>query len=56
MCFFWLYYYPTNGYRLCINLGKWYDYAEGLVERIECCPDSRVCPAVKAFLESGFQP
>lgn len=56
MCFFWLYYYPSQGYRLCINLGSWYERAEGLVEPVECCPDSRVCPAVKAFLESGFRP
>jgi len=58
MCFYWLYYYPTNGYRLCISLGDWYDYAQnytpGLVDRVECCPDSRVCPTVKAFLESDF--
>jgi len=55
MCFFWLYYYPTNGYRLCINMGGWYDWADGLVQRVECCPESSVCGLVTAYLNGGFQ-
>jgi len=56
MCFFWLYYYPSNGYRLCINTGSWFDIANGLIGRTECCPESSVCGLVTSYLENNFGP
>ena len=52
MCFLWAYYYPSNGYRMCVSPG---DIASGfdLGEQV-CCPDDAwLCYLVKGFLSSG---
>jgi hypothetical protein len=54
MCFFWAYYYPSKGYRLCINTGQYKDYAPGLINEEECCPDSPICELIKGYLAGGF--
>ena len=54
MCFFWAYYYPSDGYRLCINPGSFKDLAPaGVVQDQECCPDSPLCDLIKAYLAGG---
>ena len=37
MCFFWAYYYPSNGSKVCIHTGK---YGGGVDF---CCPGSFEC-------------
>jgi hypothetical protein len=54
MCFFWAYYYPSKGYRLCINPGKYALRAPGLIQPQECCPGSIICDFIKQFLENGL--
>lgn len=46
MCFFWAYYYPSQGYRLCINPGNLFT---GLGNQI-CCPENPICDLVKQYL------
>ncbi len=47
MCFFWAYYYPSDGYRFCINPGSYADQASafGLSNIPEqlCCPEHALC-------------
>lgn len=46
MCFFWAYYYPSEGYRMCVNPGS---YFPGLNQA--CCPDlGPLCDQIKDFL------
>ena len=47
MCFFWAYYYPSKGYRMCINDGK---YAQYTGSDTTCCPDDALCDSIKAYL------
>ena len=54
MCFFWAYYYPSKGYRMCINPGKWKDQAPGIITDPICCPDSPFCGLVKNYLSKGL--
>ena len=47
MCFFWAYYYPSQGYRLCVNAGQ---YGEDFgIDQI-CCPGSPLCGLIDNFL------
>ncbi|MSP91313.1 MAG: hypothetical protein EXR79_05865 [Myxococcales bacterium] len=50
MCFLWGYYFPSKGYRMCINPGKWANRAPGLITDPVCCPDSAICPLIKSYL------
>ena len=46
MCFFWAYYYPSQGYRTCINAGQ---YGEAMgIDQI-CCPGSPLCALVSEW-------
>lgn len=54
MCFFWAYYYPSKGYRMCINPGPQakqeatkagFDIGDQI-----CCPDSEMCGLIKLYL------
>lgn len=57
MCFFWAYYYPSKGYRLCINTGSLQERAPaGLLKAQECCPGSLICDLIKQFLQGGGLP
>ena len=47
MCFFWAYYYPSQGYRLCVNAGQY--GADFGIDQI-CCPGSPLCGLVDQFL------
>ena len=47
MCFFWAYYYPSKGYRMCINDGKYANYTGS---ETTCCPDDALCDTIKAYL------
>ncbi|MBM4345416.1 MAG: hypothetical protein FJ100_18750 [Deltaproteobacteria bacterium] len=53
MCFFWAYYYPSKGYRMCINPGQWKKQAPDLITDPVCCPDSPLCGLIKSYLSSG---
>ncbi|MSQ85043.1 MAG: hypothetical protein EXR77_19580 [Myxococcales bacterium] len=53
MCFFWAYYYPSKGYRMCINPGKWKDQAPDLITDPVCCPDSPLCGLIKNYISKG---
>jgi len=46
MCFFWAYYYPSDGYRLCVNPGA---LGGGAFDEI-CCPGSPICEYIRGFL------
>lgn len=53
MCFFWAYYYPSQGYRMCINPGKWKDQIPAPFQAdMLCCPDSPLCDFIKAYLSN----
>ena len=53
MCFLWAYYYPSKGYRMCVNPGNIANNFE-LGEQV-CCPDDAIlCDLVKVFLGGGF--
>jgi hypothetical protein len=54
MCFFWGYYWPSKGYRMCINPGKFKNRAPELITDPICCPDSALCPLIKQFLANGL--
>ena len=46
MCFFWAYYYPSKGYRMCVNPGSLYPLPKA------CCPDlGALCDSISSFLE-----
>ncbi len=46
MCFVWAYYYPSKGYRMCVNPGS---YLPGIDQ--VCCPDlGPLCSQIKNFL------
>ncbi len=47
MCFFWAYYYPSQGYRLCVNAGQF--GADFDIDQI-CCPGSPLCGLIDNFL------
>ena len=47
MCFFWAYYYPSQGYRMCINSGQYEKYTG---TEATCCPDSPFCDIIKQYL------
>jgi hypothetical protein len=47
MCFFWAYYYPSQGYRLCINAGS---LGAGFGIDQVCCPGSPLCDLVDQWL------
>lgn len=45
MCFFWAYYYPSKGYRMCVNPGSFYPLDKA------CCPDlGPLCSQITDFL------
>ena len=52
MCFLWAYYYPSKGYRMCVNPGGiagGFDVGEQV-----CCPDDAfLCDLIKGFLSGG---
>jgi len=52
MCFLWAYYYPSKGYRMCVNPGG---IAGGFdLGNQVCCPDDAVlCDMIKGFLSGG---
>lgn len=47
MCFLWAYYYPSQGYRICLSPG---DLGGGVAGDEVCCPGSWVCDYIKGFL------
>lgn len=47
MCFFWAYYYPSQGYRLCVSPGN---IGDGLAGDEVCCPGHWVCDYIQQFL------
>lgn len=47
MCFFWAYYYPSQGYRLCVSPGS---IGNGAAGDQVCCPGSWVCDYLNQFL------
>ncbi len=47
MCFLWAYYYPSQGYRICLSPG---DIGGGVAGDEVCCPGSWVCDYIKGFL------
>jgi hypothetical protein len=47
MCFFWAYYYPSQGYRLCLSPGA---IGDGVAGDEVCCPGHWVCDYVRQFL------
>ena len=54
MCFLWAYYYPSVGYRICVNPGG---LGAGLVPEQVCCPEgpgSELCSLVQGFISNGL--
>ena len=50
MCFFWGYYFPSQGYRICINPGDLVpNEFSSLVGEQVCCPESPLCELVKNY-------
>ena len=47
MCFLWAYYYPSQGYRLCVNPG---DIGGGAGGYSICCPGHFICSLLTNFL------
>lgn len=47
MCFLWAYYYPSQGYRICLSPGS---IGGGVAGDEVCCPGSWVCSYVSQFL------
>ena len=47
MCFFWAYYYPSQGYHMCINTGKYQQYTGS---ESTCCPEDALCDMIKSYL------
>ena len=46
MCFMWMYYYPSQGFHLCVDTDQ---FNAGQV----CCPGHFVCPQIAGFLGGG---
>jgi hypothetical protein len=44
MCFFWAYYYPSQGSQICFH-------TEQLGGNDLCCPDNPLCEYIDDFLE-----
>ncbi|MBR57505.1 MAG: hypothetical protein CMH54_05525 [Myxococcales bacterium] len=55
MCFFWMYYYPSDGYRICLNLGSYTQRATDLglsnIPDDICCPDHALCDLLPLFID-----
>ncbi len=47
MCFLWAYYYPSQGYRICVNPGG---IGGGVAPDEVCCPGSPLCGLISQFL------
>lgn len=47
MCFLWAYYYPSQGYRLCVSPGS---IGNGVAGDQVCCPGHWVCDYITQFL------
>jgi|GEM_PF-499222 len=47
MCFLWAYYYPSQGYRLCLSPGS---IGNGVAGDEVCCPGHWVCDYIQQFL------
>lgn len=47
MCFLWAYYYPSQGYRLCVSPGS---IGNGVAGDEVCCPGHWVCDYIQQFL------
>ncbi len=47
MCFLWAYYYPSQGYRLCVSPGE---IGNGVAGDEVCCPGHWVCDYIQQFL------
>ncbi|NVB80132.1 MAG: hypothetical protein HOV81_17190, partial [Kofleriaceae bacterium] len=50
MCFFWAYYYPSQGSKVCIHTQQ-YGGVNGLNA---CCPGDSLCGLIEQQLENGF--
>ena len=50
MCFFWAYYYPSQGYHMCINTGKYKGMSGGMIGETACCPEDALCSLIKNYL------
>jgi hypothetical protein len=44
MCFFWAYYYPSQGYRICVNPGS---IGNGVAGPEICCPGHWACDYIR---------
>lgn len=52
MCFLWAYYYPSSGYRICVETGTLLeDYADLLGGTDICCPEDLVCDLAPGLVE-----
>ena len=56
MCFFWAYYYPSSGYRICVELGgvlgNLGDLGDLLLDSSQvCCPGDLVCDLLPGLAE-----
>ena len=55
MCFFWAYYYPSAGYRICVELGSVLedlgDVASLLGSSKVCCPGDFICDLLPGLAE-----
>jgi hypothetical protein len=50
MCFFWAYYYPSRGHKICIH-------SEQLGRPIDlCCPDDALCQVIDDYLAQSRTP
>lgn len=47
MCFLWAYYYPSDGYQVCVKLGS---VGAGFGLENICCPGSFICDLIPGFL------
>jgi len=47
MCFFWAYYYPSQGYRICISPGS---IGDGVAGDEMCCPGHWACDYISSQL------
>jgi hypothetical protein len=50
MCFLWAYYYPSKGYRMCVNPGQYGNLLPGIGDQV-CCPDDALCELIKTYLK-----
>jgi hypothetical protein len=49
MCFFWSYYYPSQGHKVCIHTDR-YDDGDGEPGTDICCPGHAFCSLIEDFL------